>query len=171
MKYLILPLFCTLYLVGCHGCLSTLKGKIGASNDISESQKRGVFIRRYYAHDDFLLVLNHQITIKDAWLEKHWRYANDIEKSEIEDGYQLIINFEEEDVSYPTNFTIGVDADKSFRPCGVSSIMTDIEELPQGDSIEWFVQKNNYFSDSQPRDTIGKAILFTYPISHKGTAY
>jgi hypothetical protein len=43
----------------------------------------------------------------------------------LSDGYQLIINFEEEDVSYPANFTIGVDADKSFRPCGVSSIMTD----------------------------------------------
>jgi len=164
MKELAMCLFCIFSFCGCNGCFSKLPGTIGVTGNIAESKRREVFVCQYYAHGNFLFILNHKMMIETAWIEKHWRYATDIEKTEIEEGYQLMIRTGENEVKdYPSNFTIGVDANKYFRPCGRSSIITDFDKLPVGDSIEWFVQRNYYFSDSQPRDTIGKAILYTYP--------
>lgn len=147
------------------GCFNSLKGSLGASANIAESKKRGVFVEQYYPHGAFLLAGDSlQVPIKEAWIEKHWYYPANVDESVVADGYQLIVISEEKAViDYPHRFTIGVASDKYFRPAGKSSIMTDFKELPQGDSIEWVVQRKYYFADSQPRDTIGRAVLYTHP--------
>ncbi len=165
----IILLTCSLYF---YGCLGDLKGHFGASETIENSQRRNVFVKQYYVHENFLYLLNYQMTVKEAWLENRWEYANDQGDEIVKvECYQLIVNLQEEVLDYPFKFAIGIDGDKYFRPCAKAAIMTDFKVLPEVDSIEWFVQKKYHLSESQPHEIIGKAILYTYPSTEECIMY
>lgn len=155
---IIISLILTGLYIGLQSC-QALKGHIGASKDIKESKKRDIFVCEYSVTENpFKINDSLKITIKEAWLEKHWRYSENIYKSTSYDGYQLMINSTEKDlVGVCFDWSIGVDFDMYLRSCSKDGLMGDFKELPN-DTLVYLIQKGQTKLSGTP-EIIGKLIL------------
>jgi hypothetical protein len=138
-------------------------GGLGASLNIKEAKKRGVFVRQYlpienpYKINDSLT-----INVKSAWLEHLWRYAgSNSESADIEkDGYQLIIVADEHSLNgFNNKWLIGVTSDSTFYGGFQNAIITSFKELPKADTLRWQVESGNQLAKSIPKTIIGKFSL------------
>jgi hypothetical protein len=142
------------YLQSC----STPAGHTGVSMDIKESKKRDVFVKEYtVVPNPYKINDSMQITVKEAWLEDHWRYGKQESETFERDGYQICVNSIKEDVGNynAVSWCIGIDFEKNLRSSSNSSLMGDFKMLP-GDTIEYIVQKGDNLS---VYDTVGRVIL------------
>ncbi len=150
-----------MYFLALSAC-ETPEGHIGASSDISEAKKRGVFIGEYtVSPNPYMLNDSLQLTIKQAWVEQHWGYgANNSTIASA--GYQLCINTTEADETAieTADAHFGISADLYLRERSNASYLGDTDTFP-GDSIAYLVQKGNHFMDdsTQKKVIIGKLIL------------
>lgn len=156
MKYTIL-LICLIYF----GC-DTPEGHIGASKNISEAKKRGIFISEYTAHPNPCKLNDSlQLTIKEAWMEYRWAYGKN-NQTLIDEGYQLCINTTEADEIKIENAEgiFGVDFDHNLRVSGDDSFIGDFTSF-QGDSIEYLLQHGRSFMNdsTKKKEILGKLVL------------
>lgn len=143
-------------------------GNLGASENIQESKKKGVFICEYVPlKNPYKINDSISINVKSAWLEHHWLYSGlfsqnaKIEKK----GLQLIIITDEKSLhGYLKSWLIGVDFEKNIRSASKNALITDFSYLPP-DTIEWKVQNGQELSDSFPKTIIGKFALKKIPYS------
>ena len=137
----------------------TLQGHKGASKDIKESKKRQIFVCEYSVTENpFKINDSLKITVKEAWLEKHWRYSKNIYTTTSYDGYQLMINATEKDlVGVCFEWSIGVDFDMHLRSCSKDGLMGDFKELPS-DTLVYLIQKGRTKLSGTP-EIIGKFTL------------
>ncbi len=152
-----------IFITSIYSCnLIVTNGHLGASDNIQESKKRGVFICEYapqknpYKINDSL-----SIHVKSAWLECHWIYSGFFsEKAKIENtGLQLIIITDTSSLKgYLKTWLIGVDFEKNIRSALKNGLITDFDSMPQ-DTIEWKVQSGIELADSFHKTIIGKFIL------------
>jgi hypothetical protein len=121
----------------------TPAGHTGVSNDIDDSKKRGVFISEYVVNPNpYKINDSLQITVKEAWLERRWRYGKNEDETLTfpPENYQLCINTVEEDIkNAASKWTIGLNGDKYIRTSGRNSLMGDFQNMP-GDTIKYEVQ-------------------------------
>jgi len=138
-------------------------GGLGASLNINDSKKRGVFVYQYlpvknpYKLNDSLL-----INVKSAWLEHLWRYAgSNSKKADIEkDGYQLIVIADEQSLKgFNDKWLIGITSDSTFYGGFRNAIITSLKELPKSDTLKWKVQNGNQLAKSVHKDIIGSFSL------------
>lgn len=133
-----------------------LKGHIGASQDIQESKKRGVFICEYAVEKNpYVINDTLKFNIKKAWLEKQWKYPSNCKETDIIDGYQIEIETLDTIKSYGKNWSIGITTKKYLRECGYKCLMGAFEQMP-GDSITWMVQKSWRLDEKFPKEIIGE---------------
>lgn len=155
---IIISLIMTGLYIGLQSC-QALKGQRGASKDIKESRKRQLFVCEYSVAENPVKINDSlKIAIKEAWLEKHWRYGKNIYKSTSYDGYQLMINSTEKDLAGVCfEWSIGVDFDMYLRSCSKDGLMGDFKELPS-DTLVYLIQKGQTKLSGTP-EIIGKLIL------------
>ncbi|MDP3146049.1 MAG: hypothetical protein Q8T03_13285 [Bacteroidota bacterium] len=146
-------------------CLSFIscnpqQGHNGVSENISDSKDRGVFICEYMAPENPYHINDSIIlTIKEAWIEKRWKYSKN-NSSVIWEGYQLCINTEPEKHLEDLGFgwSIGVDYERNMRTSSATSLISDFKMLPP-DTIEYKVQKGDELSNNYEKVIIGKFVL------------
>ena len=156
----LLSLFLTCFL-GITSSCNTLKGHNGVSADIEESKKRGVFISEYQAlQNPYIINDSLKINVKSAWLEKRWKYPENLNETILVEGYQLIIITKKKDISgFGQTWRIGLDGDRYFRVCGEECIITDFKEAPKEEKEIWQVQKGAELYDGAEHLIIGKFVL------------
>jgi hypothetical protein len=133
----------------------------GVSENIDESKKRGVFICEYQANPNPIKINDSLIfDVHHAWLEKKWRYLESFDETDLLDGYQLIIETNNE---IPKNlgraWTIGVDVKRYVRLCGKKCLITDFENLPVSGREVWKVQSGRNLNEGEDKTIIGEFIL------------
>ncbi|MDJ1486144.1 hypothetical protein QNI16_37020 [Cytophagaceae bacterium YF14B1] len=105
------------------------------------------------------------ITVKEAWIERCWKYNKAGKIAYIPD-YQLIIICDSKDIEqYPSNWTIGTTDGPNFRSCARDCIMANFEDIPN-DHIELIVQKGRLANNKIP-EIIGKFELRKKPQSEE----
>ena len=144
-------------LTGCY----TLKGHVGASDNIIESKKIGAFICEYYV-DNYSYKINDTMTIliKEVWLEKMWRYTGMYSKPQIIDNhYQICINTSKNSLKgYRDKWTIGNGPMSEFRDGSDSSLLVNMDTIPQSNEIVYNVFKGSYEFHNIGK-LIGKIVL------------
>ena len=107
---------------------NTLVGYNGVSNNIQESKQRDVFVANFMVKQNpYIINDTLKLHIGDIWLEKHWKYKKDNSESKILEGYQLIVETNENDIMDITfNWSIGIESSKYFRRCDNDSMISDL---------------------------------------------
>ncbi len=120
--------FVILFSLSCN----TWQNHLGMSEDINEAKKRGVYICEYEAKPNPISINDSLIfTIKEAWLEKRWKYPQDYDKTNPIEGYQLIVITKNNiNKGIGKTWSIGIDFNRYIRPCGENCLITDFEKLP-----------------------------------------
>ena len=153
--------YCVVVIILIPSCnFFTSNGNLGASNDIEDSKKRGVFVCEYvtpqnpYQINDTLSII-----VNSVWLEHQWRYKglfNQKAKAE-KDGYQLIvITDKKSSKGYGDNWLIGLTPDSTFRNASYDALIADFKGLPTENVMQWKVQKSHVLSNSFHKIIIGK---------------
>ena len=139
-----------------NGC-NTLRGHVGVSDDIKESKRREVFICEYEASPNpYVINDSLQIFVKTAWLEKRWQYPKNNYETIPIDGFQLVIETNEENLKgYDKTWSIGLDAERYIRTCDKNCLMSDFDSLPTADKEVWQVQAGNSFNPETEKKIIG----------------
>lgn len=138
-------------------------GSSGASKDISDAKKRGVFLAAYHVNPNpYPINDTLQITIEEAWIERKWRHGGKNDETVILSGYQLCVNTTKKDVekiAYPYN-TIGIGSGHYLKESSEDSYTGDLDLIPS-DTIQYLVQHGNNLMDdsSLKKQVIGKLIL------------
>lgn len=169
LKNKILILFSVVYLFTVQSCHSQV-GEIGTSSNVEESKKRGVFVCEYETSmNPYVINDSMSITIKEAWLEKNWIYAKDINKSNIQKGYSLRINSREEDLKgFPIKWSIddGVnwktknkpDFRLEMRGTNKKNMISGFRDLPP-DTIRYIVHTGESYIENNPT-ILGEFVIF-----------
>jgi hypothetical protein len=143
------------------GC-ETPQGHRGASANISESKKRGVFIKEYTTYPNpYKINDTLKLNVKEAWLEKKWASGRTYDKTKLYgiESYQLSINTTEEEIKgCAITWTIGIDFDKNLRPSSTNSLIGDFKTITP-DTINFKVQKGDNLSDSEQKVILGDFVL------------
>jgi hypothetical protein len=153
-----IPFYILIFLCGCGHAV----GHSGACGSIESSKSRGVFVQEYsvnpnpYKINDTL-----KITVKEAWIEKKWVYSRDPNEIIMKDGFQLCVKSSENDLEgIDFTWTIGISGDKYVRASGKSSLISDFNEIPIEDTIEFEVQQGSNLSEIGSKRIIGTLKLF-----------
>lgn len=144
-----------------HSC-NDLQNHPGASEDIKDSKKRGVFICEYEANPNPIKV-NDSLTfdIREAWLERKWKYPENYNSTEPTEGYQLIIITGNEIHKGATRtWSIGVNFDRYVRLCGNKCLITNFDKLPISNKEVWKVQKGRNLKEGDEKVILGEFILY-----------
>ena len=154
-------IYCLL-MVGLYSC-DDRSGHLGISESFDDSKARGVFISEYKSLTNPIKINDTlRIHVGKAWLEKKWRYDDDL-KSNIIEGCQMILETDKEDLKgFAITWTIGTSFNKSWRLCSDNSIMTDFKEEPT-DTIIWEVQRGSFLDSVSKKEIIGKFMLLKNP--------
>jgi hypothetical protein len=130
------------------------QGLRGASSNIEESKKNGIFIHEYFVLENpYKINDTLNITIKHIWLEKQWKYGKNFDAVVI-DGYQLIVESNEEDIkNIDFEWTIGIDSKKYMRRSSKSDLISDFINIPN-DTIIFKVQKGRQLKGDVPKENI-----------------
>lgn len=149
---------CVLFsFIGCN----TLHNHSGMSSNIIESKKRNVFIAAYKSISNPVYINDSlELFVKEAWMEKAWKY-DDIfyGVTEIE-GFQLIVILKEElHPGYGKNWLIGIDGNRHFRFCGSNCLISDFDSLNNKDLELWKVQAGWKLNADADKIIIGDFIL------------
>ena len=138
------------------------QGRPAMSDNIKESKQRKVFIREYYAKPS-LLKINDSIyfDVKDAWLEKQWKYGQKSGETDIINGFQLIIETKNKiPEGFDATWTIGVDYERHIRTCGTYCLMTDFDSLPNAEKEIWKVRTGWILKPEYPKTILGDFTLY-----------
>lgn len=136
-------------------------GHRGVAANILESKGRGVFVAEYtVVPNPYIINDSLRITVTEAWLERQWAYSKIPDKVIEMDGFQLCINTKESDLKdISFNWVIGLSGDKYLRESSETSLISDLEKMPIGDTISYYVQKGRNLSGKGDIEIIGKFIL------------
>ncbi|MEP6675845.1 MAG: hypothetical protein ABJA78_11840 [Ferruginibacter sp.] len=149
--------YCVLIIIIC-SC-NDLSDHLGVSNSITDSKKKGVFIAEYKSLANPIKINDSlKIGVEKIWLEKKWRYDDDLNAKIIE-GYQMILESEKDDLKgFTIDWTIGISADKYWRFCNANTIISDFDAIPK-DTIAWKVQKGDHLDSLSVKKIIGDFLL------------
>jgi hypothetical protein len=135
-------------------------GLPGMSNSIKEARNRNVFISEYQPLRNPIVINDTlKLSVENCWVENHWIYPKNPNKTTIRDGYQLIVilkNKIEDD--YPFKWTIGTSFKRNFRSCGSHCLISDFDSIPKI-SEEWSVQIGNDLYEGGMHEIIGRFLL------------
>lgn len=137
------------------------RGHDGVSKDMSESKERDVFVCEYSVPENPYKVNDSiTLTVKEAWLERAWKYPENNSETSISEGYQICVSIEPEKHIEDLGFgwSIGIDYDKNIRISSPTSLIGDFKVMPP-DTIEYKVQKGGEFSAEYEKIIIGKFVL------------
>ncbi len=140
---------------------NTLEGHRGASSEIEDSKKKGVFIQEYTCENPNIINDTLQILIDNAWLEREWYYGSNQSEIIVSDSsYQLIVQLTDASSfnSYSYSWLIGVEGNRYFRRCGRNCLITDFKNLPN-DVESWPIQNGSYLNNENDKVIIGNFFL------------
>ena len=150
---------CLLVLYGCND----QDGFPGASNNIADSKKRGVFVSEYTCYPNpYWINDTLKISVMEAWVEKFWRHTNNKNGAKIlvEDNlkYQICVNTIESDLAgIHSIWSIGM-SNKYLHISSRNSLSGDFVEMPN-DTLDYIVHVGDYEVDTSGRNFIGHFIL------------
>lgn len=145
----------------CYSC-SDFQNYRGVSENIEDSKRRGVYICGYEGRPNPIRINDSLIfDIKEAWLERQWKYPENYKNTEPIEGYQLMVLINNEiykDIS--RNWSIGVDFERYIRPCGKNCLITDFPKLPISNKEIWQIQAGRYLNAESKKVILGEFILY-----------
>lgn len=160
IKPIMISLFFTLF-ISLNSC-NSWQGQPGVSDNIADSQKRGVYICEYIANPNPIKINDSlEFQIEMAWLERQWQHVKKYEGSNPLNGYQLIILTKNKiPGGFDKTWTIGVDFDRYIRTCGKTCLISDFEKLPIASKEVWPVQKGWELTVEAKKEILGEFVLF-----------
>lgn len=141
---------------------NTIQNHPGVSNDIAESKKRGVFICEYQAdHNPLRINDSIEFIVKIAWLERQWKYPENLEKTSPMEGYQLVIETENKIPNgFGRTWAIGLSSKKYIRKCGTNCLIGDFQTLPISNKISWSVKGDGKVKSDENTIILGEFELY-----------
>ena len=149
-------------------CIDTMEGTLGSSKSIEESKARKVFVCRYFAHDDMVVIDDSlRFPVKEIWVEKAWSHGPNSkhESTNIHNNgdFQLQVFFEDSidlrEQGYDGKWFLGTSVELYLRKYGKNALSAYIEQVPT-DTIRIPIQREGEFMDNVEKDIIGEQLFF-----------
>ncbi|HTL81386.1 MAG TPA: hypothetical protein VL651_06765 [Bacteroidia bacterium] len=136
-------------------------GTPGAASDMSEAKSMGIFVKELYAPGGVWRINDTlQVHVESAWIEHRYRYPQPGNSPTILSGYQIQVESNEKDLkNYDITWKIGIDGFAYFRSSSYSSLLSDLEEVPDDSLLVWKVQKGTNLSEWYDKVIIGEVRL------------
>jgi hypothetical protein len=127
-------------------------GHRGVSEDIKEAKSRGVFEYELIPLNGDVCVVNDsiKIRIKEAWIEKMWGHGKYVNSTIPLENYQLCVNTYDQDIEGITfDWSIGIESDKYIRLSSDNSLIGDLRNLPNSETLSYVVKEGDLFDSSK----------------------